>query len=125
MSKLESWSLGKAFLVRMAIISLHVNVKIPFYKYLLSRYSRAKIHYLSKFRRSASGVGGKSAGGLPLAPTLATALLLSVQSYWLTCESYTIYKSSLQFITLQSALLYSTCMNVNFEFFIILVHCSV
>ena len=38
----------KTLLVRMAIISLHVNVKTPFY--LLSRYSRAKIHFLSKFR---------------------------------------------------------------------------
>ena len=58
--------------------------------YLLSRYSRAKIHYLSKFRRSGgeSLVGG---GRLPPAPPLATAL---VDPYVLVI----IFQSSIDFV---------------------------
>ena len=65
MSKLESWSLGKSLLVRMAIISLHVIVKTPFH--LL--YNPLLIKNLSKFQNLCGGGKRDSYWGhYPLAP---------------------------------------------------------
>ena len=70
MRKLESWSLGKALLARMAIISLQVNVKTPFH--LLSSYFRAFIHYylksLTNFENGVGGQEGFVGGAAPYPP---------------------------------------------------------
>ena len=60
-----NWSFRQAFLVRMAIISLHVNVKTPFH--LFSHYCRA-------IDQPCWGQRKNWAGGLPPCPMLATGL---------------------------------------------------
>ena len=74
MSKLERSSFGEALLVRMAIISLHVNVKTPFL--LLSRFFNNPLHAnesslirnLSKFWRLTWGGGQESRVGEGVCP---------------------------------------------------------